>query len=75
MGITRAADCGVDVVGVGGMEFLRRGATGSSNDEAGRTERVRVCIVRFARPDFGEKDLRDGPFAVFFGWLAFMLAS
>ncbi len=75
MGITRAADCRVNVVDIGGVEVLRREVPGSVDDEAGGADRVGIGVARFARPDFGEEDLRDCPPAVVFGWLAFMLAS
>ena len=75
MGITRAADGRVDVVDVRRVELGRGEASRCGDDEPRGPDGVGVRVVEFARPDFGEEDLRDCPLAVCFGLLAFMLAS
>lgn len=75
MGITGAADCRVNVVDVGRVEFFRREAPCGGDDEPRCSDRVGVGIVGFTRTNLGEEDARNRPLVFFFGWLAFMLDS
>lgn len=75
MGITRPANCRVDVVDMCGVEFFGSDAARRCDDCAGRSDVVRVGVARFARPNSGEDNLRNCGLAFVFGLLALMLVS